>query len=85
MVLREGWPSVVEDDAQQGAIDLKAAVVLDEAHFLELIHEEIYAGARCADRICQRFLRNLWKDRLRLVVLTVTSKQQKSASQSLLR
>ena len=35
--------SVVKDDAQQGSVDLQAAVVLDEAELAEFVHEEIHA------------------------------------------
>jgi hypothetical protein len=35
----------VQDNAQKGAVDLKAAIAFDEAHCLEFIHEEINPGA----------------------------------------
>ena len=53
--------SVVKDDAQQGSVDLQAAVVLDEAEFPEFIHEEVDARARCADHLSQHFLRHFRK------------------------
>jgi radical SAM superfamily enzyme YgiQ (UPF0313 family) len=34
----------VQDNTQEGTIDLQAAVVLDEAHLLEFIHAEIHPG-----------------------------------------
>jgi len=41
----DGWriDSVVQHDTQERSIDLKAAVVLDETEFLELVHEKIDA------------------------------------------
>jgi hypothetical protein len=33
----------VQHDAQESSVDLKAAVVLDEAQFSEFVHEEIHA------------------------------------------
>jgi hypothetical protein len=46
-VTPEGRSSVVEDNAQDGTLDLKAAIVFDETHFLEFIHEEINPAASC--------------------------------------
>ena len=77
--------SVVQDNTHEGAVDLKAAVVLDEPRFLEFIHEKINPGARCADRLRQRFLRHRRKNALRLVFPSAASKQQKCANQSFLR
>ena len=37
---------IVQDDRQEGMIDLEAAVVLDEPELLELVHEEVHARAR---------------------------------------
>src|SRR4051794_7991866 len=45
---RLGRGSVVQDDAQQRAMDRErqVAVIVDEAEPLELVEEEIHAGAR---------------------------------------
>ena len=80
-----GDKAFVQDYTQEGAVDLKAAVVLDEPEFLEFIHEKIHSRARRPDRICQRFLRNPWKDALRLVVASVAGQQEQRAGQPLLR
>jgi hypothetical protein len=37
-----GSRGVVQHDAQEGLVNLDAAVVIDEAEFPELVHEEIY-------------------------------------------
>jgi hypothetical protein len=39
----DSWPieSVVQHDAQERSIDLKSAIVFDEAEFPELVHEKI--------------------------------------------
>src|SRR4029077_17342175 len=49
--------SVVQHDTQERRCDLKAAVVLDETQFPELVHEKIDPRARRADHLRQRFLR----------------------------
>ena len=65
----------MQHDAQERSVDLKAAVVLDEAQFPELVHEEIDARARCANHLGQRFLRHLGENSVRLVLFAVTGKQ----------
>lgn len=75
---------VVQDDAQKRAVDLKAVVIFDEAHFLEFVHEEIHAGARGADGFGQGLLRYLGQDPLGLVLHAITRQQKKSAGEALL-
>jgi hypothetical protein len=41
--------SVVEDIAQQRAVNLEAVGVVDEAHFLEFVHKQIHAGPCCTN------------------------------------
>ena len=48
---------LVEDNTQEGFVDLKSAVVMNEAQFPEFIHEKVDSGACCADHLRQRFLR----------------------------
>jgi len=66
---------IVQDNTQERSIDLKIAVVLDEAQFPELIHEKIDAGTRCANHLGQRFLRHLGEYSVGLVLFAVTGKQ----------
>jgi len=40
---------VVQDDGQQGTMDLQMAVVVDEAQLSELVHEKTNPRARRAD------------------------------------
>ena len=47
----------MEDDREEGTVDVHSAVVVNEAQFAELIHEETDAGPRSADHLGQR----LWK------------------------
>jgi hypothetical protein len=49
---------LVQDNTQEGRINVDAAVVLYEAQFSEFVHEEIYTGASCTDHFRQSLLRN---------------------------
>jgi len=48
---------LVQDNTEERSIDLKTAVVLNEAELPEFVHEKIDPRACCADHLCQRFLR----------------------------
>jgi len=43
---------VVQDNTQKRGVNVESAVVLDESQFSEFVHEEIHAGARCANHFC---------------------------------
>jgi hypothetical protein len=66
---------LVQYHAQERSVDLKSAVVLDEAQFPELVHEEIDARACCANHLGQRFLRHLGENSMGLVLFAVLGKQ----------
>ena len=48
--------SIVENDIQQRAVNVKLTVVLNKAHFAELVQEKPHSGARGADHFRQRLL-----------------------------
>ena len=48
---------LVQDNTQEGRVDVQPAIVPNEAQFLEFIHEEIDPGARCPDHFRQSLLR----------------------------
>src|SRR5258708_17342102 len=75
---------VVQDDAEEGIVDVDLAVVLDEAQFAEFVHEKIDAGPRCSNHLRQHFLGNLRKHLLRLVLRAIAREQQQSARQPFL-
>ena len=65
----------MEDNTQERIVHLKSVAILNKAQFLEFIHEEIYPGTCGSDCFRQRLLRYFGKNFLRLVILTVSSKQ----------
>jgi hypothetical protein len=81
---RENASLLVQDNAQEGRIDVDLAVILNEAQFPEFVHEEIDSGARCANHLGQHLLRHFGKYLLRLVLVAVMREQQKSSRQPLL-
>src|SRR6266498_4152646 len=56
---------IVQDDAQQRAVDDHIAVVLDEAQLPKLVHEKADPRPRGADQVRQRLLADFRNDRLR--------------------
>ena len=63
---------------------MEPAIVMNEAEFLEFVHEKIHSRPRGANHFRQCFLRYLGDQCLRLVVLSVASQQKKSASEPFL-
>ncbi len=59
--------TVVEDNVEQGLVDVDAAVVVDEAHFAEAIHEEADARAGSADHLGECLLGDFWNDDMRVI------------------
>jgi len=84
IVPRESDLLLVQDNTEERSIDLKTAVVLNEAELSEFVHEKIEPRACWADHLCQRFLRYFGEQSVGLVFLAVTGKQQKRAGEPLL-
>jgi hypothetical protein len=55
---------IVQNDAQQRAVDFDAAVVINDEQFPKLVHEMAHTGPRSADRLRERLLADLRNDRL---------------------
>src|SRR5712692_2351281 len=81
---RESCRLFVQDNTQEGSIDVQAAVVTNETQFPEFVHEKTHPRARCANHSRQHLLGNLRKYLLRPVFLAIASEQQKSSRQPLL-
>src|ERR1019366_5367327 len=70
---------VVQDNTQQGLVDVDFAVVLDEAQLPEFVHEEIDPGPRRANHLRQHLLRYFGKHVLRMSRGAKAPEQQQSA------
>jgi hypothetical protein len=78
---RESWFLLVQDNAQEGFVDVDLAIVLDKAQFSEFVHEKIDPGTRCANHLRQRLLGYIGNHLLRLVLRPISRKQQQSTRQ----
>ena len=47
---------ILQDNSQEGIVDVNAVVVVDEAQSSKFVHEEINPGPGCADHLGQRLL-----------------------------
>ena len=64
---------LVQDNTQEGSVDVETAIVFNEAQFLEFIHEKIDPAARCSYHFRQCLLRYFGDHFLRLVLLAILS------------
>jgi hypothetical protein len=74
----------VQDDAEEGTVNLEPAVVLDEAQFPEFVHEEVDARACRANHLRQDLLRQFGQHALGLVLLPISRQEQQRAGEALL-
>src|SRR5258708_4432125 len=81
-----GTGSIVQDDAQQRAVDLQRqlAVVLEEGERLERVQEEMHRRRRRPDHVRQRFLRDPGDDAAGRLLVSIARQQQQRARQPLL-
>jgi len=73
---------VMQNDIQQRAVDFKVAVVINQAHFSELIHEKAHSSTRRANHLRERFLADLWNNPLGLTFLAKLRENEKYPSQA---
>src|SRR5689334_3931543 len=78
------WRPIVEDDSQEGIVDLKSAIVTNEPQFSEFIHKKIDPLARSADHFREHLLGYFREYSLRVFLLAISGKQQKSAREPFL-
>src|SRR5258708_30761386 len=83
-ILIFGSLSVVEDDTEEGIVDVNLAVRTDEAQFVEFLHEKIDARAGGANHLREHLLGDFGKHALRMALRAIAGKQQQSARQAFL-
>ena len=66
---------LMQDNTQEGSVDMQPAIILNEAQFLEFIHEKIDSGARWPNHLRQHLLRYFGNHFVRLVLLAILSEQ----------
>lgn len=72
---------VVQDNAQEGIVEVDLAVVSNDAQFSEFVHEKIDPRPRCANHFRQHLLRYFGKHLLRIARRSIAREQQQSARQ----
>src|SRR5579863_5151712 len=75
---------IVENDVEERAMDVEAAVVLDKAQLSEFVHKVTHPGAGGANHSGQSFLAELRDQGLRFRFLAKVRQQQKDSSQAFL-
>jgi hypothetical protein len=74
----------VQDNTQEGIVDVDLAVVFDEAQFPEFVHEKIDPGPRCPNHLRQHHLRYFGEHLLRMALRAIAREQQQSTRQPFL-
>jgi hypothetical protein len=67
---------VVQDDAHERTVNFHVAVIFDQAHFAEPVHEETYPRSGRADDCGERLLTHLDDDRLRTAILAEVGQEK---------
>jgi hypothetical protein len=74
----------VQDDIEEGAMNVQAAIVLNEAQLPKLVHKETHPGPRGPDHFGQGFLTDPGHDGLMLSVFAEAGQQQQNPRQPFL-
>ena len=72
----------VQDNTQEGIVDLNLAIVLDEAQFPEFVHEKIDPGPRYANHLRQHLSRYFGKRFVRMARRAIAREQQQRTCQT---
>jgi hypothetical protein len=75
---------IVENQVQQGAVDLNMAIVINKAQLPKFVHEKAHARSRRADHLRQRLLADFRNDWLRPTFLAKIRQKQKDPCQPFL-
>src|ERR1700728_5046367 len=74
--------SFIQNEVQEGLLNLHLAVVFDQAQLPKLVHEKIHATPGRADDLSERLLVHLYGNRVRTKVAAIVGQQQKSPCQA---
>jgi hypothetical protein len=75
---------VVQNDIQQGTMDLDSAIVFDEPQSSKFVHKKTYAGSGCSNHLRKRLLTDLGDYPLRVAVLAEVRQQKEYPGKSFL-
>jgi hypothetical protein len=75
---------LMQNQIQQGAMDLNVAVIFNKAQLPKLVHEEAHARPRGADHLRQRLLADFRQNGFGLAFLPEICKKQEGSRQPLL-
>src|ERR1700756_2894516 len=75
---------LVQDNTEQGTVDLQATIVVKEAELFEFVQEEVHSGAGSPNHRRQSFLTYLWDDGCGLVFFSETGQYKKRSGQTFL-
>src|SRR5690242_4212774 len=75
---------LVQNNAQEGRIDVEAAVISNKSQLSEFSHEEVYPSARRTNHFREHSLRYLGEHLLGFVLYAVSSEKEKSPRQPFL-
>ena len=74
---------LMKHHVEKRAVNLDMAIIVDQAHLAELVHEETDARTRGADHFGQCLLADLREDRFRLCLFAKVREQEKQPCQPL--
>ena len=75
---------IVQNGVEQSPMHSNAAIVVNKAEFVEMVHEKTDTRPRCTDHLGQFVFRDLWNQPLKLIGLAKFRHQQEYPRQAFL-